>query len=675
MSILVDDTASQWIFSRYDTVASNMSDAGWHQLADDPPAVTSGDYNGTAIWTTTPGASASLVFQGVDVYLYSTIHPQGGLMSVSLDSMNTSVSLDWTVRQPGEIVYNWTDLDPGTMHAITIQMVGGGRINIDKVGINPGPPSAFPPVMPQPLPSAFPNATSTIVTNPATTVTQTITPTMTTSVPQPAQRTSQISKPSTLNKGMEAGLVVAGVFAVAFLVVIFFLARRCASRRTESEPAGSGGLRQLYLALRRKRNSVASVMSKSSFVRIDDEEMLENFEGRPKFIRPASSIHLFDQPTTTSSPSSSRTMLSQFPVPPPSRTISPTLTHGRNRSIALSLSINTNVDSAQATRTADTFNTSRRSRVKSLRRDIRVPLQSHRRTVTGLSSLDHHEAVQGVDSDAGLEDRDGRESLEFYAAYARSDHHFMDEDEGIEEEADGAEDSEDGEDNASGPLIPISPAVASSNASLSHGSGTHLHGSRFSLKGNKVLRSMRSRSSMRSTSLRHSLGMKSSRSSMTPKTPDSKTPVSMSASGSGESPLSGASRKRMSSILVTRNLPAPLPTQSQSAVLNPEGGPMEQASQTTSTTTWDGTVASSSQNGPTKLGRSHRPFYGPRARSMSNGSVASGSGSSGNYAGLVAPRNDDAEALSIVEEGSLNAPVTERASESLDHASSSTAAS
>ncbi|KAH8119555.1 hypothetical protein DFH11DRAFT_452873 [Phellopilus nigrolimitatus] len=154
MSVTVDDAVSQWIFSNGGYVGSNMSEAEWHQLADDPSANLNGYYNGTAIWTDTPGASASLIFQGTELIIYSATSPQGGQMTVLLDNSSANVSLSDPISQLGDWVYMVSDLDPGMLHAVTVQAVGGGRINIDKVGISPPPQSPFAPAMPQPLPPA-----------------------------------------------------------------------------------------------------------------------------------------------------------------------------------------------------------------------------------------------------------------------------------------------------------------------------------------------------------------------------------------------------------------------------------------------------------------------------------------------------------------------------------------
>ena len=124
-----------------------------HQLADDSLSNTNGYHNSTALWTTRPGTVASLVFQGTDIYLYSAKSPRGGEMNVTCDWDVKSVHLNNSELMPGEMVWKANDLDPTKLHAVRVEMVRGCMINIDYVGINPGPASAIPPSIPSPLPS------------------------------------------------------------------------------------------------------------------------------------------------------------------------------------------------------------------------------------------------------------------------------------------------------------------------------------------------------------------------------------------------------------------------------------------------------------------------------------------------------------------------------------------
>lgn len=123
-----------------------------HQLADESSVDADSYFNGTDTWTNITGSAASIVFQGVEFILYSTLSPQGGQMSILLDYNSTTISTLSNETLVGQAVYMMTDLDPSTLHAVTIRMLGGTCIDIDKVGITPPPPSAFPPAMPQNLP-------------------------------------------------------------------------------------------------------------------------------------------------------------------------------------------------------------------------------------------------------------------------------------------------------------------------------------------------------------------------------------------------------------------------------------------------------------------------------------------------------------------------------------------
>lgn len=120
-----------------------------NQLADNATADTNGLWNGTETWTSTPGASMILAFQGTELFLYSTVSPDGGYMSVIIDNITTPVSLNNSEVLYGTWVFSVEGLDPSWMHAVTITMLNGTNVNVDKVGIQPPTPNAFPPAWPQ----------------------------------------------------------------------------------------------------------------------------------------------------------------------------------------------------------------------------------------------------------------------------------------------------------------------------------------------------------------------------------------------------------------------------------------------------------------------------------------------------------------------------------------------
>ncbi|KAI5120305.1 hypothetical protein M0805_005809 [Coniferiporia weirii] len=684
MSILVDDTSPQWIFSSYNGNATSMSDAGWHQLADDPSADTAGYYNGTAMWTTTPGASATLVFQGTGIYLYSAWSPLGGNMSIALDAFNTTVSLKSTASQPGETAYELLGLDPGVVHALTVQMVGGGKINIDNVGITPGPPSAFPPTMPQPVPPAFPGGalagispTSVLpISQSKPTIIQVTGQTITVTATVPSATSPASPGSSSLVKGVRVGLIAVGVVALTLLAAVCFLVRRRLGRRrsrslSKRSSLPQSRLRRLYLTLGGNRSSMNSTGSGPGFVQIKDEEMMDkpkrgsggSWVGLPS-IKHASTLNIFEDFAPSPTPSSPETILSKFPIPPVSRNVSLAQTHNRNHSLAISLSINTDLGGTHVSRAVSNSATTKASRVGSLgRQDSRLPMRAHRRVFSGFSSVDRTETVQEDNQEVEQEGERNRESLEYYAAFARSDHHYTSEgDEGEGVDDDNADDY-DGEDGPGSPLIPNSPAVESSNASQSHGGSSYAHSSRLSTKGNKILRSLRTRSSKRS-SLHYSLGRKSSRASGsimgTPRTPDSKTPISTATSGAAESPQYDLYGRPLSYPERVPTIPAQyqLPNAPPPAFARNSEEYSTQANAVPSA--WDNSP--SLRSAPSHPRRPHRPIFGPRARSTPNTSTSSAEYSSSEGAVLVLPMSNDPEALSVVEEVSPGAQTTGRPS-------------
>lgn len=122
-----------------------------NQLADDPVSDKDIYFNSTCLWTESAGATASLVFQGTEIYLYSAKSPQGGRMNVTCDWNSTAIPLYESELQGGEMVWHATGLDPTILHVLKVELIDG-RINIDKVGVTPGPQSALPPGIPSPVP-------------------------------------------------------------------------------------------------------------------------------------------------------------------------------------------------------------------------------------------------------------------------------------------------------------------------------------------------------------------------------------------------------------------------------------------------------------------------------------------------------------------------------------------
>ena len=123
-----------------------------HQLANDPLADPTGYFNGTALWTNATDTSVTLIFQGVQLLLYSAKTPQGGRMNVSCDWESKTVDLQSDSHQEPSVVWRSSELDSAMVHALRIQKIDGGEINVDSVQIVPGFPSPFPPSTPSPLP-------------------------------------------------------------------------------------------------------------------------------------------------------------------------------------------------------------------------------------------------------------------------------------------------------------------------------------------------------------------------------------------------------------------------------------------------------------------------------------------------------------------------------------------
>lgn len=252
-----------------------------HQLANDPLADPTGYFNGTALWTNATDTSATLVFQGTGILLYAAKIPQGGRMNVTCDWESKTVDLQSDSRQQSSVVWQLSDLDSTIIHAVRIQKVDGGRINIDGVQIIPGPPSAFPPVMPDPLPpgellsyaimrsllsneKAFPNLTRSVLISTMTstmTMTRTMETTMTATVsPRPDSSdvslsryayhklamNSVLTKTNILLRGAAAGIAI-GLIAVSCMTVFLFLRCRRRQHRGSTSNGRNSGLRGLRL--------------------------------------------------------------------------------------------------------------------------------------------------------------------------------------------------------------------------------------------------------------------------------------------------------------------------------------------------------------------------------------------------------------------------------------------
>ena len=109
-------------------------------------------YGQTGIWTSTRNATATLIFQGTSITLYSTKTNSSGIMQVICDNDKQNVSLVNSVTLLGEQVWRIGDLREDTVHALEVKMLEGERINIGKVVITPPTFAVIPPTTPSPLP-------------------------------------------------------------------------------------------------------------------------------------------------------------------------------------------------------------------------------------------------------------------------------------------------------------------------------------------------------------------------------------------------------------------------------------------------------------------------------------------------------------------------------------------
>ncbi|KAL5492995.1 hypothetical protein ACEPAI_4443 [Sanghuangporus weigelae] len=654
MALTVDDSAAEWIFSTPEKGNMTRHAAGWHQLANDPLANANGYYNGTALWTKSPNATATLIFQGTSISLYSAKTPQGGQMNITCDWESKIVDLSSPELQV-EMVWHQDDLDWTVQHAVSIQQVGEGRINIDSVEIMPGQLSPFPPAVPSPLPPAFPIRLAS-PTPSLTSMTSTLTMTMTMTMTATAGSDKNSSDVS-LSKGAAVGIAVGLVVATSLFAAFLFIC--CKRQRNRSR-----GSRSRYTGLRRLRLTrwiggrgyLSPGSSAPSFIQNEDrEKAAEEMEERdvggatygsarflPSIRRPSTlSIGQFSVSTP------SRSVLTRFPPPPSRPSFSPSRSHRHNRSLAMTLSIDTNISPVQRKVYVGPVGA---SRVESLSRNQAVEsVRSHRRTFDEFTSSDLTEEWQHVNYEKDVQSvHDEMEDAVFYAEHfgSRSEQDHV-------EEQDVAYVDDANDISPDTPLLAHSPAVASSNASLSHHNSNNSNVSRLS-KGNKILRSLHSYSSKRS-SLRRSFGKPSRRSSAA-RTPDARTPISknsMSTSAS-DSPRSERHKARQSTLSVfsipvlesvepgsPSGITPPIPTIPENAQFSFPPHPPS---------SWSGTPPSLKV--PTKLSRVLRPT-GPRARSSSNASLKSNSSSSGGSThSRASSRTERGELLSIVEEGS-----------------------
>ncbi|KAL5536266.1 hypothetical protein ACEPAF_87 [Sanghuangporus sanghuang] len=664
MALTVDDSAPEWIFSTPKEANMTRHAAGWHQLANDPLADASGYYNGTALWTKSPNATATLIFQGTSISLYSAKTPQGGQMNITCDWDSKIVDLRSPELQV-EMVWHQDDLDWTVQHAVSIQQVGKGRISIDSVEIMPGQLNPFPPAMPSPLPPAFPNRLASPAPS-VITMTSTLTMTMTMTMTATSGSDKNSSDVS-LSKGAAAGIAV-GLVLVSFLAAFLFMC--CKRQRNRS--SRYTGLRRLRLTRwMGGRGYLSPGSSAPSFIQNEDKEKAaEEMEERDVGGAADGSAHFLPsirRPSTLtlgqfSVSTPSRSIMARFPPPPSRPSSSPSRSHRHNRSLAMTLSIDTNISPVQKSVYVGHVGA---SRVESLSRSQAVEsVRTHRRTFDEFTSSDLTEEWHHVNYEKDVQSvHDEMEDAVFYAEHfgSRSEQDHV-------EEQDVAYADEPNDISPDTPLLAHSPAIASSNASLSHYNSNNSHASRLS-KGNKILRSLHSYSSKRS-SLRRSFGKPSRRSSAA-RTPDARTPISknsMSTSAS-DSPRSERHKARQSTLSVfsipilasaepgsPSGITAPIPTMPENAQFSLLPHPPS---------SWSG--APSSRKVPVKLSRVHRPT-GPRARSSSNASLKSNSSSSGGSTHSRASScTERGELLSIVEEGSRSESSRTSAERHHDH--------
>ena len=333
----------------------------------------------------------------------------------------------------------------------------------------------------------------------------------------------------------------------------------------------------------------------------------------------------------------SHSILARFPPPPSRPSYSPSRTHRRDRS---ALSIDTNIDPVVKSLFVGNFKKVNTGSVSDSR--AVQPVLAQRPTSDGFSSSDLTEEWYEIDHNHDV--RSVHDEMD--AAVYYSEHFGSRSDQEHPEEQDIKDYAKEPDDiSPSTPLLAQSPAIASSNASLSHHASALSHVSNLS-KGNKILRSLHSHSSRRS-SMRKSFG-RPSRHSSAARTPVSKNSTSTTASGSPRSERHRVRRSTlsMSSIPVLAAgeshspsgtiFPVPVPeVASPSSPIHPPSS-------------WNSVPLRSIA---AKQPRVHRPF-GPRPRSVSNASIKTNSSSDGTAHGRNLSQAEIGDMLSVVEEGS-----------------------
>ena len=83
---------------------------------------------------------------GTALYYYGNVAPWGGVMAMTLDGNTMNVN---TINSGPErrqtLVYSQTGLDGSQQHTLTVKMVSGTFIDVDRVDITPPSPSPTRP--------------------------------------------------------------------------------------------------------------------------------------------------------------------------------------------------------------------------------------------------------------------------------------------------------------------------------------------------------------------------------------------------------------------------------------------------------------------------------------------------------------------------------------------------
>ncbi|KLO19462.1 hypothetical protein SCHPADRAFT_63178 [Schizopora paradoxa] len=208
-SISIDNTSPLWTFSS----PCNSSDSAWNFVQNLPSY-----YNNTESTTNVVGARASFIFQGTAVAYYGTMWAQGANATVYLDELSENISTVLTNGSTLQSIAIWSrsNLDPDTVHALTVEMTGGGTLDIDYVKVLTPPPAVTPPAMPNPAPAAFPISSkwSCSSTNSSGSPTPAATP------------AGQLASHSSKSVPMMVGTIVGSICAILAVVAVVFLRRR-----------------------------------------------------------------------------------------------------------------------------------------------------------------------------------------------------------------------------------------------------------------------------------------------------------------------------------------------------------------------------------------------------------------------------------------------------------------